>query len=204
MLPDEALGGTGRKVRCAKCRETWFQKPPAVVAIPEPKHAAPPPVFAGLPVPKAKPSFRHEWVAFSLCFSWLIAASLYLFGPAIVRNVAFAAPLYVPLGVVNTQGVALYDTKIEKTKQYGRPSVALSGTIVNESGDPRRIPNLQITQKDGNGETLETSVLESGFPLLAPGQKLDYSNVMPLASQDVSHIVIDIGDAIELSRRSKK
>jgi len=205
MLPDEALGDAGKKVRCAKCRDVWFQKAPAVSARAQetespfkPAHPA-----AGLPVPTKKRSVAHEWVVFSLCFSWLMFASLYLFGPVIVQKIDFAAPVYLPLGIVNTEGVVLADTKVEKMKQYGRQSVSLSGMIVNEATEPRRVPNLQITQKGRDGEILETSILESGFPLLAPGKEINYHNVMPLASQDVSHIIVDLGDSIELSRRNK-
>ena len=209
MLPDEALGESGKKVRCAKCRETWFQRAPE--AAPKkpvrparaPANDAPQP-RAGLPVPAKKRSITHEWVVFALCFSWLGFASLYLFGPVIVQNIAFAAPAYLPLGIVNTEGVVLYDTKVEKTKQYGRQSVALSGVIVNEAEESRNVPNLQIIQKDNNGNILEATILESGDPLLEPGKELNYESVVPLVSQDVSHIIIDIGDTIELSRRIKK
>jgi predicted Zn finger-like uncharacterized protein len=63
VVPDSAIGPTGRKVRCAQCRHSWFEEPsplelgPAAAAAPptgarppaEPEAAPPPPTFAAPP-----------------------------------------------------------------------------------------------------------------------------------------------------------
>jgi predicted Zn finger-like uncharacterized protein len=60
VVPDSAIGSNGRRVRCAQCRNSWFQVPvsqqaslqprrPAVAAVPSPQPAAPPPAFPETP-----------------------------------------------------------------------------------------------------------------------------------------------------------
>lgn len=47
VVPDSAIGGSGRQVRCASCKNSWHQEPapaaqPAASAAPAPAFAAPP------------------------------------------------------------------------------------------------------------------------------------------------------------------
>ena len=53
VVPDSAIGANGRQVRCAQCRHSWFQDPPALdlrAPAPAPVPASPP-AFPG-PVPR--------------------------------------------------------------------------------------------------------------------------------------------------------
>lgn len=66
LVPDSAIGAAGRTVRCAQCRHSWFQAPPALELTPaaeveEPAPAAPEPEPA--PPPVAAPEPEPEPVA---------------------------------------------------------------------------------------------------------------------------------------------
>lgn len=50
LVPDSAVGVSGRQVRCASCRHSWFQDPPEIVPA-EPAETIPPP-----PEPPAVPT----------------------------------------------------------------------------------------------------------------------------------------------------
>ena len=55
VVPDGAVGASGRQVRCANCKTSWFQEPPK--AAPQAARPAPQPeTRAALPEPEAAPA----------------------------------------------------------------------------------------------------------------------------------------------------
>lgn len=57
IVPDSAVGATGRQVRCASCRHSWFQDPPSLDLV---ERAAKPVVVAPVVPPAPTPATVRE------------------------------------------------------------------------------------------------------------------------------------------------
>lgn len=55
VVPDSAIGASGRQVRCAACRNSWFQGPPPTRAVPGTRPAEAAPVASPPPPPPPEP-----------------------------------------------------------------------------------------------------------------------------------------------------
>ncbi len=61
LLPDSAIGLTGRQVRCASCRHSWFEEAPVIaVAEAQPEPAPPTPFDDRPPLPAERPAPAAE------------------------------------------------------------------------------------------------------------------------------------------------
>lgn len=61
LVPDSAIGLSGRQVRCASCRHSWFEEPPAVTEAADATVQGPP--AAGPPAGDTSPAARPEAAA---------------------------------------------------------------------------------------------------------------------------------------------
>ena len=63
VVPDSAIGPTGRRVRCANCRYSWVQDPPALDlrTAASADEAAEPPVPVPAPAPRPEPPQPPSW-----------------------------------------------------------------------------------------------------------------------------------------------
>ena len=56
LVPDTAIGATGRQVRCAACRHSWFEAPSEAMPVPAAAPTTPVPVSVPVPAPRAAPA----------------------------------------------------------------------------------------------------------------------------------------------------
>jgi predicted Zn finger-like uncharacterized protein len=182
VVPDSAIGAAGRKVRCAGCRHSWFQEPAnSASAAPQPPAFAAP-VQRAAPVRERPPLAERRAPAQAQAPSWdrpPPAADEPLFRPR--RNPArlwtYAAVLAAALmtgAAVAVQYVGLPDVgrwvgipvqtgdvlsivdQNARTSRLERGNAVLevSGTIVNQTDQVQRVPQILAELKDAQGRII--------------------------------------------------
>lgn len=183
LVDPHTLGARGRRVRCARCAESWYQAPPE----PEPAAPAPPPIQpthatarplppgSNLPalIPPRRPGPSPlAWAALALLLVAGLAAAL-AFREGIVRQWPPAGRLYAALGLPAARqgpGFNLRHLASERTLSQGRPVLRVSAEVVNLGPAARPAPPLHLTLKDAEARPLkEWTERLAGGPL-GPGQ----------------------------------
>lgn len=172
LVPDSAIGGEGRTVRCATCKHSWHQIPDAralgqtVTATPAafaPAIAPPPiaepdavlssqsvdPLFDALADPE--PSAPRRNIAKRWTIAAIAAGALMLIAVAAILWTSapgLAAQLGLSFGPEESP-LRLVDNPIERREMAnGSELFAVSGKVLNPSGVTQRVPDIRADLRD--------------------------------------------------------
>jgi len=179
VVPDSAIGPTGRRVRCANCRYSWVQEAPALdleTAAPVgPAAAAPPvpapPVTVPRPAPPPPPSWaqpeaepepepvQEDWPPArrprrNRAKMWTIiavVAGLLMVGGVVALQV-FGLPEFVQriwLPVQSPNALTINGTTERTRLASGQDLLILHGEITNTSDETQRVPQIRAELRDG-------------------------------------------------------
>lgn len=210
-VSDEAIGASGRKVRCTKCKYIWFQTlevdPDNPVVVDNPIiHEAEnieetiqeelPPEVTEIKQSKKSPVY----IKLALAASFI----LFVFVFSVVNSNKTPSGMrwyYSALGIHNDIGISLYNISAENVTEGSKQDLLIKGRIVNESTVEKAIPNLRITLIGEGRETVRKFMLDSHDTALAPGEGVDFENRIPKVPDNVSSVIMDIGNVVSLAAR---
>ena len=166
VVPDSAIGSTGRKVRCAGCRFSWFQEPPpldlksvAEQALPasaapmqraaQPEPVAPPPRMEMPPPFEEEPAGRPRRNPAKLWTIAVIVAAA-LMTAAVLAIQYFGMPQLGQMGIPIQGGEALAISGNAERRQLasGNELLEVRGEIANQTDEVQRVPQIRAELKD--------------------------------------------------------
>ncbi|HEY1607073.1 MAG TPA: MJ0042-type zinc finger domain-containing protein [Allosphingosinicella sp.] len=204
VVPDSAIGPTGRQVRCAACRHSWHQ-PPASYAPAPPPLPVPPPASRLPPSPPVSPprpsaadligaapppenydAFAHEppfrprrnpakmWTTAAL-----IAAALML--AATLAVAWFGVPHFGgSFATIRSGGgtpLRIENQRAQRgTLGSGNELLTVTGQIVNPTESVQQVPQIRAELQDAAGRTLYSWAISPPVSELQPHQNATFNS----------------------------
>lgn len=203
LVPDTAVGVTGRQVRCAACKHSWFQDPPElVVAVNAELPLAAPAVYPEVaPPPIQPPAWREpepvtepDYDAFAHAppfkprtnptRRWTIAAVgaavLLIAGAGAIQffgTPTIAAKLGIPIGQFEVPLLLEVPLKPERqTLQNGNEMIAVVGKIINPTDTSQRVPDILAELRDAQGRVVYSWTISPPKRTISPRATTEFNS----------------------------
>lgn len=218
VVPDSAIGANGRQVRCAQCRNSWFQTPvsgqprrPVLAAVPRPPAVAPAP-GREQPAPRPLPAAPPEGASFDAFASsppfrgrrnparmWtlLAVAAAVLMSAAALALHYFGLPAFgqslVPVGDGSTPLRIVGQNADRRPLGSGNVLLMVTGRIVNPTDRTQRVPQIRAAVVDPSGRAVYRWSIAPPVVELGPGQSATFNSAEVDVPETGGNVRLDFG-----------
>jgi predicted Zn finger-like uncharacterized protein len=223
VVPDSAIGSSGRQVRCAACRHSWFQapaagRPPAgappaaaFAAPPRPQPAPPPAaaraaaaILGPAPPPEDFDAFAHR-PPFRPRRNWTRIWTMAAIAAALLMLAATAAVSWLGLPRIGA-GFAIGEgggsaLRIEDQRAERRPMASgnelltVTGRIVNPTGERQSVPPIRAELRDAQKRVVYRWSISAPVAELQPRQSATFNSAEVDVPRGAQSIHLDFGPA---------
>lgn len=198
IVPDNAIGSEGRKVKCNKCQNKWHQMPDTNISnvIPSIQNQAeinPVPENSNLPaIKKGKTSVLLKAVITILLVVNLIGLTI-VYDEKILSIAPSMKNYYKAIGVYKSQDVALYNTSVEINEDSNTKQAIISGLVVNETDKELIMPSIKLVLYDKYNKKIQTLFWHVKDKTIKAKEKLPFKKLLENLNKESHHLSIDLG-----------
>jgi predicted Zn finger-like uncharacterized protein len=160
------------------------------------------PAAAAVAPPTKLQGMKPMLVAATILFAITATITgLLAFRPTLQSPLGF---FYDAIGASATDGLTLSDVTLRERPARNKKRYVVEGKIINLSAEPRRVPVLQVSIRDQNGDVVMSREYEADATL-APGESYPFkaSNLDTAFVDRVDHLLVDLGNHTELMLREE-
>lgn len=187
-IAEKIIGPSGRMVKCAKCSHNWMASPSNISVKP---HITPLPKKKTRKKEPPKKSFKV--VSILLLVVAILVISFMFFSKDLIKYKPLKA-IYNNFSIYDNSNIKLTDF----TYKIDYTDIIINGTLVNESLENKKVPNIRYTLLDKNKKIVFTSTISRDQYILGPNAKLPIEYKINNIRKPVKYLQIDIGNKLEL------
>lgn len=199
----EAIGITGRRVRCGRCRHEWWARamPEPVARTPaiEPPSDVPRPIPPGsnLPALREAPwrrrARRFGWALFVLMVASIVAAAVSR--ERIILAYPASERIFAAFGVQPrdpADGISVVDIVSGSQVDAGTVMLVVEGRIENVAQGTRRVPLLLATLYDEGDREVYSWTFTVEEPLLEAGDSVAFRTAIRPPERNFARVTISV------------